>query len=194
MNDTQESQGSGRGALAEFKDAVTDLFGQVTSLVPGRGIFSAFPRHELQIVDDGFDLWVELPGMVKDQVDVGVAGKTVTVSGERPPEETPPGARQIRRERPAGPFELAVPLPDEVDALGVVARLEEGVLHVHLPTYTEARGRNIPVDADEAASAEAASPRSTPPESASPDPEPESGGDQKTAEPEDHDTDTEGDR
>ena len=185
MDDTSESRGSGRGALAELKEAVTDLFGQVGSLVPGRGLFSpAFPRHELQVVDDGFDLWVELPGMVKSQVDVGVAGKTVTVSGERPPQELPSDARGIRRERAAGPFELKVPLPDEVDPLGVVARLEEGVLHVHLPTYTQPRGRSIPVDADEAATREAGTPAA----------EPENGNDQEPTAPETEDNDTEGER
>ncbi len=150
MNDTSSSdtQSSGRGALAEFKEAVGGLINQVSGLIPGRGLFAEeFPRHELEIEDDGFSVSVELPGMKQQDVDVSVAGKRVTISGERQQAEPPEGARQLKRERPAGEFEVKIELPEEVDPIAVVARLEEGVLHVRLPKYKEARGRNIKVDA-----------------------------------------------
>ena len=124
------------------------LINQVSGLIPGRGLFAEeFPRHELEIEDDGFSVSVELPGMKQQDVDVAVAGKRVTISGERQQADPSEGARQLKRERPAGEFEVKIELPEEVDPIAVVARLEEGVLHVQLPKYKEARGRNIKVDA-----------------------------------------------
>ena len=84
--------------------------------------------------------------MQQDDVDVSVAGRTVSISGERPGEDTPEGARSLRQERPSGEFDLKVDLPDDVDPLAIVARLEDGVLRVSLPKYGEARGRNIEVE------------------------------------------------
>ena len=147
MTDAPESQVSGRGALAELKEAVTGLVEQVANLVPGRGIFlDPFPRHELQVVDDGFHAWVELPGMKREEVEVAVAGRILTVSGERQLAGAPDGARKLKSERRGGEFELRIELPDGVDPLGVIARLDEGVLSIQLPKYKDARGRNIKVD------------------------------------------------
>ena len=113
MTDAPESQVSGRGALAELKEAVTGLVEQVANLVPGRGIFlDPFPRHELQVVDDGFHAWVELPGMKREEVEVAVAGRILTVSGERQLAGAPDGARKLKSERRGGEFELRIELPD----------------------------------------------------------------------------------
>ncbi len=148
MNDeASDSREGGRGALAEFKEAISGLVEQVAAMVPTKGwLGDEFPRYELEIEDDGFTLWVDLPGMQQDDVDVSVAGRTVSISGERPGEDTPEGARSLRQERPSGEFDLKVDLPDDVDPLAVVARLEDGVLRVSLPKYGEARGRNIEVE------------------------------------------------
>jgi HSP20 family protein len=148
------SEASGRGALAEFKESVTNLFGQVqsqvTSLIPELGFGREFPRHELRVEDDGYRVLVELPGLKREEVDVSVAGRSLTISGQRARFEPPEGGRMLRSERPSGEFELTVRLPAEVDALAVVAQMRDGVLDVRLPKSTGTRGRHIDVEEGEA--------------------------------------------
>ncbi len=139
-----KSSAPGRGALAEFKEAVGNLFDQVLGMAPDFGLRREFPRHELRVEDDGYRARVELPGMKREQIEVSLSGRTITVSGERPRTQTPEGARQLRTERPAGKFSLSVRLPADVDPLAVVAQMRDGVLEVRLPK-PGSRGRNIDI-------------------------------------------------
>ena len=143
------SGASGRGALAELKEAVTQLFEQVVGFVPDVGLKADFPRHELRVEDDVLKLVVELPGMRREDIEVSVTGRAVNVSGTRPRFETPPGGRLLRDERPTGRFDLNVRLAAEVDTLAVTARMRDGLLEVRLPRLTATRGRSIDVEADE---------------------------------------------
>lgn len=141
----KDSRASGRGALAELREAVGNLFESVVGLAPDFGLGSEWPRHELVVRDDGYRIQVELPGFSRDQVDVSVAGRMLTVSGNRPKFQPPDDARLLRSERPSGSFEVNVRLPAEVDALAVVAQMHDGILEIRLPRAS-ARGRSIEIE------------------------------------------------
>lgn len=145
-----KSGASGRGALAELKEAVGNLFESVVGMAPDLGFGREFPRHELRVEDDGFVVHVDVPSVRREEIDVAVSGNTVTISGKRARFDPPEGARMIRSERPSGKFSLNVKLPDEVDSLNVAARLKDGVLEVRLPKPSTPGGRNIEVEASEA--------------------------------------------
>lgn len=146
MNE-KKAESSGRGALAEFKDAVGNLVDSVMGMAPDFGIGREWPRHELIVEDEDYRVQVELPGFQREAVDVSVAGRTLTVAGERPKFEPPAGAHLLRSERPSGKFELTIRLPADVDALGVVAQMRDGILEIQLP---KASGRGRPIDIDTA--------------------------------------------
>ncbi len=148
MNETKSSA-PGRGALAELKNAVSGLFEQVLGLAPDLGIGRDFPRHELRVEDDGYLVRVELPGVSREEIEVSLSGRTLSISGERVRTQPPKGARILRSERPAGKFSVSIRLPADVDPLGVVAQMRDGVLEVQLPK-PGSRGRSIQVEeADE---------------------------------------------
>ncbi len=144
-----DSTASGRGALAEFREAVTNLFDQVVGLAPDLSLSREWPRHELQVEDEGYRARVELPGFRRDEIEVSLTGRTLTISGERNKFKPPDGARLIRSERPSGKFSLTIKLPADVDTLGVVAKMRDGVLEVALPKPSGARGRSIEVEASD---------------------------------------------
>ncbi|MGD8699533.1 MAG: Hsp20/alpha crystallin family protein [Gemmatimonadales bacterium] len=148
MNES-ESRASGRGAFAELKEAVGNLFESVVGLAPDLGFGRDFPRHEMRVEDKGYVVQVELPGMRREAIEVSVSGRTLTISGKRPKFEAPADGRMIRSERPYGKFDLSVRLPDEVDTLGVVAKMRDGILDVQLPKPS-AGGRSIEVETAEA--------------------------------------------
>ena len=154
-SDTEKNaEASGRGALAEFRSAIGGLFESVVGMAPDFGIGRDWPRHELIVDDDAYRVQVELPGFSREEIDVSVAGRTLTVSGERKKFEPPEGARLLRSERPSGTFELNVRLPAEVDALSVVAQMHDGVLEIALPKASS-RGRSIDIEETESGAGEA---------------------------------------
>jgi HSP20 family protein len=144
-----ESSASGRGALAEFKEAVTNLFEQVVGLAPDLGLSREWPRHELKVEDDGYRARVELPGFRREEIEVAMSGRTLTISGNREKFKPPQNARMLRSERPSGKFSLTIRLPAEIDTLGVVAKMREGMLEVVMPKPRGPRGRSIEVDASD---------------------------------------------
>lgn len=144
---TESSSGAtGRGALSELKEAVSNLFEQVVGMTPDLGLKREFPRHEVRVEDDSYRVHVELPGVDREEVDVSIVGRRLTISGTRKRFDPPEDARMLRSERIFGKFELSVQLPAEVDAVGVVAQMRDGILDVRLPKLSSTRGRQVPVE------------------------------------------------
>lgn len=88
----------------------------------------------------------EIPGMRKEDIDVSVEGKTLSICGERREEkEEGKGTANYRSERYFGRFYRSVPLPSAVDSGKVGAKYTDGVLTVTLPKTEEAKRKKIDI-------------------------------------------------
>jgi len=98
--------------------------------------------------DDGtnFVLRADVPGLTENDVQISVAGNTVTLRGERKV-EVPEGHSVHRRERTAVRFAKSFDLPARIDGEKVSAILKLGVLTLTLPRAAEAQPRQISVKA-----------------------------------------------
>ena len=139
---------SGRGPFAELQGALSELLDQVSEFAFGSIGEGRFPRYELRVEDEGYRAVFDVPGMRREDIEVTVTERSLTVSGERRQAAAPEGARAIRTERWFGGFERSVDLPGEVDTQHVVAQLREGVLEVQLPVHSRPRGRRIEIETD----------------------------------------------
>ena len=101
------------------------------------------PLADVEETDDAYMVEVELPGVKRDDVSIEVAGRRLTVSGERKERERVGILR--RRTRTVGRFHYEVVVPGEIEDEGVSASMDEGVLTVRLPKPASARPRRIPV-------------------------------------------------
>ena len=106
-----------------------------------RGVF---PAMNVTQDADNFYIRCELPGVKLDDLEVGVVHRTLTVSGKREaPEET--GVSYHRKERASGSFSRSVVLPSALEADGMDAVYEHGVLTITLPLAEAAKPRQIAV-------------------------------------------------
>jgi HSP20 family protein len=80
----------------------------------------------------------EMPGFKRDEIDVGIDDRVLTIRAERTPEETR-GTPHLN-ERHYTRYERSFTLPNPVDTSRVEANLEDGVLHLEMPE-TEETGR-----------------------------------------------------
>jgi HSP20 family protein len=87
---------------------------------------------------------VELPGVQKDQIDIQVQDRELTISGEIT--DTGNGRRH-RSSRRTGRFEYRTYLPGDIKADQVSATLSDGVLNVTVPKSEAAKPRHIEVKA-----------------------------------------------
>jgi HSP20 family protein len=87
----------------------------------------------------------ELPGLAREDIDVSVEDRTLTIRGQRRREEGIADEAYHRVERQYGAFSRSFTLPADVDSNGVRADYRDGVLTVRLPRREEARERQIQV-------------------------------------------------
>lgn len=96
--------------------------------------------------DDVYTLRFDLPGVDPASVDLMVEGNLLTVTAERPVEETEE-VTWLLRERPAGHHRREVRLGERLDTTRVQAHHENGVLTVTIPMREEAKPQKVAINA-----------------------------------------------
>ena len=104
-----------------------------------------YPALNVWTNEDGLVLTAELPGFSPDDIDISVVGDSLTLSGERKADDVPEGTRYHRRERGYGKFSRTLQLPYTVEADGVEALFNNGILHVQLPRAEADKPKKITV-------------------------------------------------
>ena len=106
-----------------------------------------YPAMNIWVADDDAILTAELPGIDPNDVDISVAGETLTLSGEYKPDDLPEDAKLHRQERAYGSFSRSFQLPFLVDAGKVEASYARGILEVKLPRAEADKPKKIAVKA-----------------------------------------------
>lgn len=102
----------------------------------------------LDLYEDKNNLVVtaELPGMIKEDIDISLHDGALTIAGERK-EEKQYGEKETQRaERFYGRFQRTVTLPKAVNSGEVKAAYKDGVLIITLPKAPEAKPQQIAVN------------------------------------------------
>ena len=103
------------------------------------------PAADVYDTGDGYVIELELPGLGREDVSIQVAGRELTVRGER----HPVGGRSAafhRLERRYGPFLRSFHFEVEIDPDGVEAEITGGLLRLDVPKIrTAAASRVVPV-------------------------------------------------
>ncbi|MGZ4302224.1 MAG: Hsp20/alpha crystallin family protein [Gaiellaceae bacterium] len=101
------------------------------------------PAVDIEELEDAYVVEAEVPGVKREDVNIEVSGNELTISGEIKVREREGVIR--RRARRVGEFEFRVILPNEVNAEGIDAKLNDGVLTVRIPKAERAQRRRIEV-------------------------------------------------
>lgn len=93
---------------------------------------------DLVETDKGYRLTAELPGLDEKDIEIALAGSTLTIKGEKKEEREEKEAEYFLSERRYGAFQRTLKLPEGVDTAKIEASFEKGVLTVELPKTPEA--------------------------------------------------------
>jgi HSP20 family protein len=126
-------------------DSLFDRFFNRTG--SGDGSTSAVwsPQTDLVETDEDFRLHLDVPGMSKEDININLQNRTLTVSGERASERTDESEEFVRVERAFGTFHRSFTLPDAVDADGIEATYDGGVLTITVPKTEKSTRRQIEI-------------------------------------------------
>ena len=136
----------GFGQLQKEINRLFNTFGDSESSGATASWIPAVDIHEF---DNRFQLFVDLPGLDPEAVDVTLDSGVLTIEGERFAPATSEDERSDRRrlERGYGRFYRRFILPDTVDAENVKASGRNGVLELTIPKQAKAQPRRIEVAA-----------------------------------------------
>jgi HSP20 family protein len=105
------------------------------------------PPMDLVESDDHFVLRADLPGLSEEDVAIEIRDDTLTISGERKSDYERKERGWYRVERSTGSFSRSLALPEGVDADGVVAEFDKGVLEVRIPKPEQKKPRRVQIRA-----------------------------------------------
>lgn len=121
-----------------------DPFSLVTSQLTRPAAF--VPAADLLVSNDDLVLTMDLPGFTSDDVSIDVQDNVLTVRGERKRPQAPEGTSFVHVERPFGSFERRITVPKGVDADGITASLDNGVLSLIVHKPEQMKPKTITID------------------------------------------------
>ena len=109
-----------------------------------------FGGPRIDLVDEGENLrvYVDVPGYDREDLDLTLRDRQLTISATRGAEDIDlddDGRQYLRRERDRHGASRTIRLPEAVDADGVNASYENGVLEITLPKREPQEGHTIDV-------------------------------------------------
>ena len=135
--------------MVSLRDAVNRLF-EDSFIRPGvwpmpfEGTALSLPTDMIETKDNVI-VKMSAPGVKPEDIDISVAGDTLTLKGETKSEEKFEEGNYIRKERRFGSFQRTLSLPASVASDKAKAEFENGVLTLTLPKAEEARPKSIKV-------------------------------------------------
>lgn len=103
------------------------------------GKTSISPRAEIIEDKDNFYLNMELPGISKEDVKIGIENNVLTVSGEKKQNYTKEEKNLVMNERYYGSFSRSFNITKDVKINDIIAEFKDGVLNITLPKVEEAK-------------------------------------------------------
>ncbi len=130
-----------------LREAMSQLFEE--SLVPGipaaQSGQSFVPPLDLSESPDAYVIEVVVPGMKTEDMKLTFENGVLTIAGEVKREEEKQDHSYHRVERRYGSFSRSITFPTTVKGDGIVAKLEQGILHLTLPKAEEVKPRQITI-------------------------------------------------
>jgi HSP20 family protein len=109
----------------------------------GHPVTYTTPLANIRETKDGYVLEAEMPGVAKDGLEVTVENGELVLVGHRAT-VTEPG-RSVYRESRQADYRRAFELDPSIDSAKITARIEQGVLTLHLPKAESVKPRKIAV-------------------------------------------------
>jgi HSP20 family protein len=134
--------GAWRPLLRQLDDFMNDAISSPRMLGEGQ---TFAPSVDVSETDDHFVMSFDMPGLDKDNIDIEVHGRQLTVSGERKQEREDNRGRSHFVERRYGKFQRVLTLPDGIQPDDVEATYHDGVLTVAVAKAADAKRQKIKI-------------------------------------------------
>ena len=134
-----------------FSDSFHELFDVTAKTlsrfeVEDRGAGNWAPRVDVYETKDSYIVSADLPGIKKEDIEIDLKDKTLSVRGEKKYEAKSDKDNYVRVERQYGKFLRRFSLSDNVDTAKIKAIYKDGVLEIKIPKREEAAAKPVKVE------------------------------------------------
>ena len=135
-------------ACTEVHDMCMNLYNNFCSVLFNHSVSrsSSIP-YDMRETQTGFTVFIDLPGVQKEEIQVEVQNNTVTVSGTRNC-ELEEGEVALVTGRKLGEYLLSIDISESADLSGIVAKYENGVLSLYIPKKQDSIQQNNKIHID----------------------------------------------
>lgn len=132
----------------QLRDEINRLFNGMQGEETSGATAAWVPAVDIHEYDDRFALFVDVPGVDPEQVEITLSNGVLTLSGQRTTEK-PIGQADVamRVERGSGVFHRRFILPESIDGDQIKAVGHNGVLEISIPKQPKAQPRRIKIAA-----------------------------------------------
>lgn len=120
-----------------FNNIFDEFFGKDLSQFRGHDSAASTPAINVRESDKDFTIEVAAPGYSKENLTLNVEDKVLTIEGKREEEKSEEGTKFNRKEFSYGSFKRSFKVSSEVNAEGISASYENGILNVVVPKAEE---------------------------------------------------------
>lgn len=135
--------------VATVRDEFDRLFDQLSStgFFPTPKVFHAMwsPSLDFSENEKEYIVRLEAPGIPKEDLEVNLEGRTLTLSGRRDFTKEEKTEEYFWQEREQGRFVRAIQLPGAVDQAKVAATYQDGVMTIRIPKTEPSAKTRIPI-------------------------------------------------
>jgi len=112
------------------------------------GVFDRTITPAVDVVEtaDAFQVFADVPGVDKKDINITMTGTVLTVKGEKKEDTAEKNHKFLRKETWNGSFRRTLDLPDSADPERVSADLKDGVLTITVQKREEVKPRLISVN------------------------------------------------
>jgi HSP20 family protein len=135
--------------MPRLQDDINRLFGNVKENDSSSATAAWIPMVDIHEFKDRFELYVDLPGVDPNEVELTLDGGVLTLLGDRAEQRVSnkrdDAVEALRVERGHGRFHRRFVLPDTVDGEKVNATGKNGVLTITIPKQEKSKPRRIQI-------------------------------------------------
>ena len=124
--------------MFSFQREIDRMFNQFWNDLPTRTAAGQSPSFQANSTDDGWRIDVPLPGVDPQNVNLEVAGSTLTIRAEQPGEK---GEQAIR-------YEQSFTIPQFLDLEKLTASHRHGMLRLTLPLKESVKPRRVQIETE----------------------------------------------
>ncbi len=106
-----------------------------------------FPKTDILEIGDDFKVYIEMPGIGKDDISLNVNEENLlTVKGSRDEKSLYEGKTLHRRERRECDYVRYISLPDDIDKDKITAKFSNGLLELSIPKMEPKAPKEIQIN------------------------------------------------